>query len=50
VGGVYKELLMKIIQKDSEFFKKCEIIDYSLLVGVHERKLHETVKNAVDNN
>lgn len=33
-------MLMKVIEEDAVFFKKCEIIDYSILVGVHERKKH----------
>jgi 1-phosphatidylinositol-4-phosphate 5-kinase len=37
VGRDYKEKLMEIIKKDAEFFSKCQIIDYSLLVGVHEK-------------
>ena len=36
-GRDNKEKLMKIISKDAEFFAKLEIIDYSLLVGVHEK-------------
>ena len=36
-GRDNKEKLMKIIAKDAEFFAKLEIIDYSLLVGVHEK-------------
>ena len=35
---------MKIIEKDSKFFAKCGIIDYSLLVGVHELQKHNQVK------
>ena len=37
VGQAHKERLMEIIKKDKEFFQKCEIIDYSLLVGIHEK-------------
>lgn len=29
---------MEIIKKDAKFFALCEIIDYSLLVGVHNTK------------
>ena len=38
---------MKIITKDAEFFAKLEIIDYSLLVGVHEKQKH--IKNNAQN-
>ena len=44
MGRDYKELLMKIIEKDSLFFAKCGIIDYSLLVGVHELQKHNALK------
>jgi len=27
---------MAQIYKDAEFFKRCKIIDYSLLLGLHE--------------
>jgi hypothetical protein len=27
---------MAIIEKDKELFQKCNIIDYSLLVGIHD--------------
>ena len=36
VGRENKDRLMKIIQADADFFAKQEIIDYSLMVGVHE--------------
>ena len=35
-----KKRLLEAIKKDVEFFARCEINDYSLLVGVHERKKH----------
>lgn len=30
--------MLEIIQKDASFFRDCGIIDYSMLVGVHEIK------------
>jgi hypothetical protein len=44
VGRDNKDKLMNIIEKDSMFFAKCGIIDYSLLVGVHELSKHQTCK------
>ena len=35
IDGDVKRQLMESIKKDTEFFAKCEIIDYSLLVGIH---------------
>jgi len=40
VGRDNKNELIKIIRKDAEFFADLGIIDYSLLVGVHEKSLH----------
>lgn len=37
VGGAYKQRLNEIIDLDAKFFAKVGIIDYSLLVGVHEK-------------
>ena len=34
---------MEIIKKDVEFLAKCELLDYSLLIGVHERELNEEI-------
>lgn len=34
-------MLIKIIEKDANFFKECGIIDYSMLVGVHEINRHK---------
>lgn len=31
---------MKILQQDAQFFAENGIIDYSLLVGVHNRSMH----------
>jgi len=38
-------MLIKIIEKDANFFRDCGIIDYSMLVGVHEVNRH---KNDLD--
>jgi hypothetical protein len=35
-----KKRIMEIIKKDSAFFAANNIIDYSLLVGVHNRSEH----------
>jgi 1-phosphatidylinositol-4-phosphate 5-kinase len=40
VGGEIKKRLIDIINKDADFFARNEIIDYSLLVGVHNRAQH----------
>lgn len=39
IGGERKNLFMRQIVKDTEFLKKCRIIDYSLLVGIHEQQM-----------
>jgi len=41
IGQRNKEKLMKIIQSDAKFFSSCEIIDYSMLIGIHERSRPE---------
>mmetsp|Transcript_21874 Transcript_21874/g.33917 ORF Transcript_21874/g.33917 Transcript_21874/m.33917 type:complete len:114 (+) Transcript_21874:3764-4105(+) len=38
VGRDAKAQLMKIIEKDAAFFARQGILDYSLLLGVHERR------------
>merc|ERR1712232_274383 len=35
-GGSKAEVLNAQIEKDSNFLKDCNIIDYSLLVGIHD--------------
>ena len=40
VGGEMKKKLLDIIKKDSEFFARNSVIDYSLLIGVHIKKEH----------
>lgn len=39
IGAERKKLFMRQIIKDTEFLKKCEIMDYSLLVGIHEQQM-----------
>lgn len=39
IGVERKNLFMRQIVKDTEFLKKCRIIDYSLLVGIHEQQM-----------
>jgi len=38
VEGDIKRKLLDTIRKDVNFFASCEIIDYSLLIGVHNPK------------
>lgn len=38
VGRDHHERLVKIIEKDANFFGKMGIIDYSLLIGIHEKE------------
>jgi 1-phosphatidylinositol-4-phosphate 5-kinase len=38
LGPEKAKLLIDQIESDSEFFKKIRAVDYSLLVGIHERK------------
>jgi hypothetical protein len=40
VEGDLKRKLLDTIKKDVDFFAKCEIIDYSLLIGLHFQKQH----------
>ena len=40
IGHANKRRIMQIIEKDSAFFNQENIIDYSLLVGVHNRSEH----------
>ena len=35
IEGDIKRKLLETIRKDVDFFSECEIIDYSLLIGVH---------------
>lgn len=39
IGAERKKLFMRQIVKDTEFLKKCKIMDYSLLVGIHEQQM-----------
>ena len=36
---------MEIIRKDADFFGETDLIDYSLLVGVHDKALHKDEEN-----
>ncbi len=40
VGHENRERLVKILRRDAQFFAENNIIDYSLLVGVHNRSEH----------
>lgn len=44
VTGAQKDLILKTIEKDSVLFKELNIIDYSLLVGVHYKDRSQPVK------
>ena len=37
VGPVWRRKILDIIRKDALFFSQNDIIDYSLLVGVHKK-------------
>ena len=45
IEGDMKMKLLEIIKKDTAFFARCEIIDYSLLIGIHQRNLHPPLTN-----
>lgn len=40
IDGDIKKKLLDTIKKDVNFFARCEIIDYSLLIGIHYKSLH----------
>jgi hypothetical protein len=42
VGSFYQRKLIDIIKKDAAFFGDNGIIDYSLLVGIHNKSEHPT--------
>lgn len=42
IGVERKGILMRQLVKDTDFLKKCMIMDYSLLVGIHEVDSDET--------
>lgn len=48
VGEENRKRLMEIIRKDAKFFAKQEVIDYSLLVGIHDRNKHLDSVNSND--
>ena len=43
VGVEAKEQLMEQLRRDVEFLTKCEIMDYSLLLGIHEEGVESPV-------
>lgn len=45
IDGDVKRRLLDSLKKDVGFFTRCEIIDYSLLVGIHYRNLHLPLTN-----
>ena len=38
VDRTYKAKLLSVLRADADFFARCQIIDYSLLVGIHSCK------------
>ena len=40
VGHENKQRIIEILRMDSQFFAQNNIIDYSLLVGIHNRSEH----------
>jgi 1-phosphatidylinositol-4-phosphate 5-kinase len=42
------ELLLSILEKDSEFFRQNNIIDYSLLIGIHHVPKENTQNRNTD--
>ena len=49
VGLENKKKLMAIIEKDKELFQKCNIIDYSLLVGIYDIEARDPNQDQDDN-
>ena len=47
IKPAHKKSLMEIVKKDVEFLAKCELLDYSFLVGVHERDKHPVDKDSM---
>jgi len=43
--GSLKKRMLETIKKDSDFFAKNDIIDYSLLVGIHYKSKHPSPTN-----
>jgi len=43
IGHENKERLIQIMKKDAEFFAEVGIIDYSLLIGVHDYVKHKKI-------
>jgi hypothetical protein len=40
IGAVYRRKLLEIIKADTKFFQNNSIIDYSLLIGIHNKGEH----------
>lgn len=49
VGDEAKEKLFKILQHDTDFLKKLHIMDYSLLVGIHDKNLADEEQQVAQN-
>jgi hypothetical protein len=50
IDGETKKKLLDTIKADAKFFQRCEIIDYSLLIGIHQRSLHVPPQGGMTNN
>ena len=44
VDRTIKSKLLEVLRKDADFFARCNIIDYSLLVGIHALKERNQVQ------
>ena len=40
VGEETKNMILKVLKMDAEFFSENQIIDYSLLIGIHNKSEH----------
>ncbi|KAL9643767.1 hypothetical protein ABK040_016069 [Willaertia magna] len=47
IGAVNHLYYLSILEKDIEFLSKCNVLDYSLLVGVHKVKTGTIILNSV---
>ncbi|KAM3141426.1 hypothetical protein pb186bvf_006544 [Paramecium bursaria] len=47
LGQQQKQLLLDQIMRDSHFLEQCNIIDYSLLIGVHERRSTKNIEQGL---
>ena len=50
VGSEYKRRIIETLKMDSDFFAENNIIDYSMLIGIHNRSEHPETFNFRNNN